>query len=147
MAIKGENGILYIFFEDTYKPVACLTSNSLNTAVSVIESQTKCNPGVIEKQKGTFTYSIDAEGELIDTTTIGGDNLKISQDRLLLLQTNFSSVDWKIDTNVLDASSPKYYGTAIISDLSLTQGAGDELSTFSLTLDGSGEILFTDPND
>lgn len=51
-------------------------------------------------------------------------------------------ITWKLVTGVTGAT---YYGEAIISDLSLDQGAGDELSTFSLTLDGSGDIVETDP--
>ena len=147
MALKGENGILYIYDATIYKPVACLTSNSLNTAVSVIESQTKCFPGVVKKQAGLFSYTIDAEGEYIDTTTVGGDTAKKSHDALFLLQQTRQLVEWKIDTDITDATSVKYYGSALITDLALTQGAGDELSTFSLTLDGDGEIVLTDPND
>jgi len=144
-AIKGENGILYIY-ATTWKPVACLTSNSLNSTLSIIESQTKCNPGVVEKQAGTFAYTIDAEGEYIDTTSAGGDTAKKSHDSLLAYQMAKTLVEWKIDTDITDATSIKYYGNAIISDLNLTQGSGDEISTFSATLDGSGAIVLVDPN-
>jgi len=144
-AIKGENGILYIY-ATTWKPIACLTSNSLNTTVGLIESQTKCDPGVVKKQAGTFSYTIDAEGEYIDTTSVGGDTAKKSHDALLALQMAKTVVEWKIDTDVTDVTSIKYYGEALITDLSLSQGAGDELSTFSATLDGSGAIVLTDPN-
>jgi hypothetical protein len=128
MSIRGEKGILYIY-QTTWKPIACLTSNGLNTTVAMIESQTKCFPGVVKKTPGTLSYSVDAEGEYIDTTTAGGDTA------------------WKIDTNVDDATSVKYFGDAYITDLSATFGSGDELATFSLTLDGDGAIVLTDPND
>jgi hypothetical protein len=147
MAIKGENGILYIWDVNAYKPVACLTSNSLNTAVSVIESRTKCFPGVVKKSAGIFSYTIDAEGEYIDTTSIGGDTSKESHDALLGLQLNKELITWKIDTDVTNATSIKYYGQALITDLKLTQGSGDEFSTFTATLDGDGAISQTDPND
>jgi hypothetical protein len=42
--------------------------------------------------------------------------------------------------------SIKYYGQALITDLKLTQGSGDEVSTFTATLDGDGAISQTDPN-
>lgn len=84
--IKGENGILYIYVTSAYKPIACLTSQSLATSLSVIESNTKCNPGVTTKTAGMFNYTIDAEGEYIDTTTVGGDTTKQSHDALLALQ-------------------------------------------------------------
>ena len=142
LPIKGEAGILYVHDGTIYRPVACLTSNSLNTAVSVIESQTKCNPGQVMKQAGTLSYTIDAEGEYIDTTSIGGDDTKASHDYLLTLQQALAAVTWKLDTGVTDAV---YYGSAILSDLTLDQGAGDEISTFSVTLEGSGAISKTDP--
>jgi len=146
MAILGEKGILYIYTGAAYKPVACLTSNSLNTTVSMIESQTKCFPGVVKKTAGTFSYSIDAEGEYIDTTTVGGDTAKQSHDALFLLQQAKNIIEWKIDTNISDATSVKYYGSGYLTDLSATFGSGDELSTFSATIDGDGAILLTDPN-
>lgn len=147
MSIKGEKGILYIWDTDAYKPVACLTSNSLNSTLSVIESTTKCFPGVVKKTPGQFNYSIDAEGEYIDTTTVGGDDAKASHDALFVLQQNKTKVTWKLDTNVDDATSVKYYGDAYITDLSADFGSGDEVTTFSATLDGDGAIVTTDPNE
>ena len=147
MAIKGENGILYIWGGASYKPVACLTSNSLNTAVSIIESRTKCDPGVVKKTAGVFSYTIDAEGEYIDTTSVGGDDTKDSHDALLVLQQAKQLITWKLNTDVTDAGSIKYYGQALITDLKLTQGSGDEVSTFTATLDGDGAISQTDPNE
>lgn len=146
MAIKGEKGIIYIYTGAAYKPVACLTSNSLNTTVSMIESQTKCFPGVVKKTAGTFSYSIDAEGEYIDTTTVGGDTAKQSHDALFLIQQAKTLVEWKLDTDIDNATSVKYYGSGYITDLSATFGSGDELSTFSMTLDGDGAIVLVDPN-
>lgn len=142
LPIKGESGILYIHDGDLYRPVACLTSNSLSSAVSVIESQTKCYPGVVKKQAGTFSYSIDAEGEYIDTTSVGGETTKASHDYLLQKQMDLVAVPWKLDTGVVSAV---YYGNAILMDLSLDQGSGDEISTFSVTLDGDGAIVLEDP--
>lgn len=140
--IKGELGLLYIHDGTIYRPIACLTSNSFNPSVSVIESNTKCNPGVTIKQAGMFTYTIDAEGEYIDTTSVGGETTKASHDYLFEIMVAKLPITWKLDTGVSDAV---YYGSAIITDLPLTQGAGDELSTFSITLEGSGLVVTTDP--
>lgn len=142
LPIKGELGILSIHDGTIYRPVACLTSSSLSTAVSVIESNTKCYPGVTRKQAGNFSYSLEAEGEYIDTTSVGGEITKASHDYLLTKQMAKTVVTWKLDTGFAGAI---YYGTAILTDLSLEQGAGDEISTFSVTLDGSGEIVKTNP--
>lgn len=147
MAIKGENGILYIWVGTAYKPIACLTSTSLSTTVSVIESNTKCYPGITKKYAGTFNGSISLEGEYIDTTTVNGDTAKQSHDALFVMQKNKETRNWKLDTNVTDASSVKYYGNALISDLSADFGSGDDLATFSATLDIDGEISTIDPLD
>lgn len=142
--IKGEVGILYVHDGTNYRPVACLTSNSLSTAVSVIESNTKCYPGVTKKQGGIFSYTLDAEGEYIDTTSIGGDTAKASHDYLFTKQVDKALINWKLDTGV---SGAVYYGSALISDLSLDMGSGDDLATFSMTLDGDGVIAVVDPLD
>ena len=51
-----------------------------------------------------------------------------------------------IDTNTGDANSVKYFGSGYYTDLTLTAGSGDEVSTFSVTLDVDGAVLYTDPN-
>lgn len=142
LPIKGESGILYVHDGTLYRPIACLTSNSLNSALSVIESRTKCNPGLVIKQAGEFSYTLEAEGEYIDTTSVGGDDTKASHDFLLSKQIAKETLTWKLDTGVTGAI---YYGTAILSELGLDQGAGDEISTFTATLDGSGTIVLVDP--
>lgn len=146
MAIKGEKGIIYIWDATAYKPFACLTSTSLSTTVSIIESNTKCFQGVTKKTAGTFNGSLSLEGEYIDTTTAGGDIAKKSHDALFLLQQSKTKIEWKLDTNIDNANSVKYYGDAFISDLSADFGSGDDLATFSATLDVDGAILLTDPN-
>ena len=147
MSIRGEKGILYIWDTDAYKPVACLTSNGLNSQLAMIESQTKCFPGVVKKTPGSLNNSIDCEGEYIDTTTVDGDDAKTSHDALFLLQQNKTKITWKIDTDIDNATSVKYFGDGYITDLSVTFGSGDEVTTFSATIDVDGAVLLTDPND
>jgi len=43
------------------------------------------------------------------------------------------------------SASLAYFGTGIITSLGLEAPAGDEFATFSLTIDGSGSIVTTDP--
>jgi predicted secreted protein len=140
--IKGETGILYIHDGTIYRPVACLTSTGFNPSVSIIESNTKCNPGVTTKQAGIFTYSLSGEGQYIDTTSVGGDITKASHDFLFTKMVAKLPVTWKLDTGVTGII---YYGSAIITDLPLDQGSGDDLSTFSITLEGSGSVATVDP--
>lgn len=140
--IKGEGLILYIHDGSLYRPVSCLTSNSLDTELAVIESQTKCAPGVVEKQAGAFSYTLTADAELIDTTSVGGDDTKASHDYLLQVQQSKQKVNWKMDSGSTDLT---YYGVGLITSLGLEAPAGDQFATFSLTIDGSGYISTSDP--
>lgn len=140
--IHGKIGILSIWDTSAYKPVACLTSNSLSTALSVIESNTKCDPGNTVRNADQFSYELSADGEYIDTTSVGGETTKASHDWLLVKQMAATDVVWKLDSGLADTI---YYGTAIISDLNLDQPS-DANSTFSANLSGSGAIVLVDPN-
>ena len=140
--IHGKLGILSIWDTSAYKPIACLTSNSLSTSLSVIESNTKCDPGNTVRNANEFSYEISADGEYIDTTSVGGDTTKASHDFLLELQMAKTNVTWKLDSGLADTI---YYGTAILSDLNLDQPS-DANSTFSATLSGTGAIVLVDPN-
>ena len=139
--IKGELLILSVWDSLIYRPIACLTSNSLSETQSIIESQTKCDPGVIIKTPGTYSYELSAEGEYIDTTSVGAEITSASHD---YLHSVFgTTVTWRLATGLTDTAF--YYGTAIIADLSGDFAAGDELATFSASLSGSGSIVEVDP--
>jgi len=140
--IKGDANILYIHDGTIYRPVACLTSNSLATAQEVLETATKCDAGVIVKTAGVFSYSISADGLYIDTGA-SGDVTKASHDWLLIKQMAKATVTWKLDTGLADTAN--YFGTAIITSLNLDSPTNQENATFSATLDGSGTIATTDP--
>lgn len=140
--IHGKLGILSIWDASAYEPVACVTSSSLATQLSVLESNTKCDPGNLVRNADQFSYEISVDGELIDTTSAGGDQTKHSWDQLLVLQMAKTNVDWKYDVGLADTT---YYGTAILSDLNLDQAA-DANSAFSANLSGSGAIVLVDPH-
>lgn len=140
--IKGELLILSVWDSSIYRPIACLTSNSLSETMSIIESQTKCDPGVITRTPGTYGYELSAEGEYIDTTSATGAITLASHD--YLHSTFGTKVDWKLATGLTD--TPFYYGTAILNDLSGSFASGEELATFSASLSGDGAIVEIDPN-
>jgi hypothetical protein len=142
--IKGEGLILYIHDGSIYKPLACLTSNSLDSQLGMIESRTKCAPGVVEKQAGVFTYTLSADAIAIDTTSVGGDSTKASHDFILAVQRSKEIINWKMDSGT---TSLTYYGTGLITSLGFSAPTGDEFATFSLTIDGSGDIATADPLD
>jgi len=140
--IKGELLILSVWDSSIYRPIACLTSNSISETQNIIESQTKCDPGVITKIAGSYTYELSAEGEYIDTTSAGAQITSASHD--YLHEIFGTTVTWRLATGLTD--KPFYYGTAILNDLSADFGSGDDLATFSASLMGSGVIVETDPN-
>jgi len=142
--IKGDVNILYVHDATIWRPVACLTSNSLSETRNVIEAQTKCEPGETLKQSGSYSYEVSAEGNYIDTTSVGAEITKASHDYLRSLMSSGSSFFWKLDTGLTDTAA--YFGTAILSDLEMTSAAGDEFTTFSATLNGSGLIVTADPS-
>jgi len=141
--IKGDVNILYIHDDTIYRPVACLTSNSLATALEVLETATKCDAGNTVKSAGVFSYSISAEGLYIDTTSAGAEVTKASHDWLLVKQMAKATVTWKLATGLTDTAN--YYGSALITDLNLDSPSNSENATFSATLDGSGAIVLVDP--
>jgi hypothetical protein len=142
--IKGELLILYVYDGAAYRPIACLTSNSLSQTRAVIEAQTKCEPGVTEKSSGAMAYSLACEGLYIDTTSATGEQTKASHDYLkeAFMDTGVNFT-WKMDTGLAD--NPAYFGTALLTALDLTLPSGDEFANFTGTLDGSGAIVLVDP--
>lgn len=141
--IKGEAEILYLWDGSAYEPIACLTSNDLSETRNIIESQTKCDPGLITKTPGSYSYEASFEGEFIKPEASLASWVEIAA---YIRDIASSTVTWKITTTYADASTLDEYGTAILSDLSKTSPAGDELITFSGTLSGSGAITNVDPN-
>ena len=138
--LKGEDSVLSIWDGvSAYIPIACLTSNSLSTTLSVLEANTKCDPGNTVRVANQFDYQISLDGHAIDTTV---DTGKYSNTDLLTLQQAKTNVEWKMTTG---HSSITYYGTAIITDLNTDLPNGD-WTTFSATLIGTGAIVTTAPN-
>lgn len=141
--IKGDVLILSIHDGSAYRPIACLTSNSLSESMGVIETITKCDPGVTQKAAGTYSYDISAEGEYIDTTSVGAEITKASHDYMHSIFAAGAEINWKMATGIADTSD--YFGAGYLTELSADAPTGDEFATFSMTLSGNGSIVTTDP--
>jgi len=142
--IKGDAIILSVWDDSIYRPIACLTQNSLQRTKNVIEAQTKCEPGQILRQGGSQSYEVAFDGLYIDTTTaITGEVTKASHDFLMTVMDGTTNSIWRMDTGI--EGTPFYYGTAILSDLSADFAAGDEFATFSGSMSGSGLVVLVDP--
>ena len=140
--IKGDAVILSIWNGvDAYEPIGCLTSNELNITRNVIEAQTKCDPDVIIKQAGSSTSEVPFEAIYIKT-----EDGKTDFDALFefINVVGGTTQDWKMSTDQVTPIA--YYGTAVLSDLTLSASAGDEFATYSGTLSNSGLISKTDPH-
>lgn len=137
--IKGDAIILSLYDgTSAYEPIACLTSNSLSLTRNVIESQTKCDPGVVIKTPGSLSYTLDCEGQAITTEAgLVSVNALITKMNLAVQLTD----TWRMD----DGNGGYYYGTGILTDTTYDASAGDELATFSSTIEGSGLIVTADP--
>ena len=141
--IKGELLILYVHDDSIYRPIACLTSNSLSQSRGIIEAQTKCDPGETIKSTGAMSYNLSCEGNYIDTTSVGSEVTKASHDFMKGYMDSGAEFTWKLDTGLTD--NPAYYGNAVLTELEMTAPSGDEFTTFTATLEGSGQIVTTDP--
>ena len=141
--IKGDVLILSIHDGSAYRPIACLTSNSLSESMGVIETITKCDPGVAQKAAGTYSYDISAEGEYIDTTSVGSEVSKASHDYMHSIFQAGAEINWKMATGIADTSD--YFGAGYLTELSADAPTGDEFATFSMTISGNGSIVTTDP--
>lgn len=139
--IKGEDLILDVWDGIAYKPIGCLTSNSINIAKNIVETSTKCDPGLTIRASGVKSYEIPFEAIYIDTTSVGGDSSKVSHDSLLALFDTDDEQDWRMGTGLAD--NPYYFGSGIFSQLDMTAGSGDEFATFSGSISGSGALPST----
>lgn len=150
----GKNLILSIYNGiDAFEPLACLTSNSMAETMSMLESTTKCDNGKRKILPDTYSANHSFEGELIDTTTSGGNTAKTSWDSLKARFRNGEELLWKLHTVSWNNQDPpvatddgfiKEYGRGYVSDLEIT-GAVGEFITFSGTLEINGAISNTDP--
>lgn len=146
--IKGSNSMLYVWDGDAtaYRPLACITSNSLSSTLSLLESATKCNPSGTEYTADRLNESVSVDGEVIDTTSVGGDSAKASWDHLYSLMKDAADNDTKhvfwYDTGVPDLS---YYFKGYIGELSHEASATDKI-TFSATIQVTGNTDTVDPN-
>lgn len=150
----GKNLILSIYNGiDAFEPIACLTSNSMAETMSMLESTTKCDNGKRKILPDTYSANHSFEGELIDTTTAGGNAAKTSWDGLKTRFRAGEELIWKLHTITwnddpvpvaTDDGFIREYGRGYISDLELT-GAVSEFITFSGTLEINGAITQSDP--
>lgn len=143
MAIQGDVLIFSVYDGLAYRPVACLTNNPFEESREVLESDaTKCDPGVVTKRYGRYSYSVSLEGQYIDTTSVGAEITKASHDFLKTFIRAGTSIEWSMATGITDAATE--YGTAFMENLSVDPPADGD-TTFSCSLQGD-EVAITTVN-
>lgn len=141
--VLGQNEILSVWDDsDSYDPLVCLISHSLNESVDEIAAPlTKCDSGnALVKTPGDYSYEISFEGLYAKAAT---DTLSWVDLRTKLRA--LGTFTWRITTTYADASTDIEYGTGFFSSLEKT-AENKESITFSGSLIGSGSIVAVDPN-
>ncbi|GHE34901.1 hypothetical protein [Sphingobacterium griseoflavum] len=148
--IKGHEGTLARWDAaagtgGAWKPVGCLTSSAYQATMNMLEKVNMCTEGQTVQSPQSMTRSVQIEGEVIDTTDIGGSSIDESFGELRELQeteheTGNADV-WRLSRGPLGY----LYFPGFISDLSDSYAAGED-ATFSATLTVNAKPTETDPN-
>ena|SRR5699024_5434675 len=136
---KGSERVLMILIEGEYLPIGCLTSDSFNEEVDMLNTTTRENNGWETSRPVTQRFSVDFSGLIINTAFAGGDFTKVSYDRLVAIKRSRVLQDWKLMTT--DGQFVHDFKGYIVS-LSDAASSG-ELITFEGSIQGYGEPIFT----
>jgi len=106
----------------TFKPVACLTSNSLTSTVNTIDATSKCGD---EFQPGpSFTQSFECEGFAIDET---GSPAKDSYQQLYAAHAARTVFNMKMGKATPAAGDITYSGQVWISNFDVNADDKDDV--------------------
>ncbi|MDV3461776.1 hypothetical protein CMV04_12225 [Elizabethkingia anophelis] len=132
---------------NAYKPLACLTSNSLSESQEVIKSDpNKCSDAATYSY-GEYSYEASAEGQFLDPTdptATGKASYDWLHDFNKKKRTSKKNIFWRETTVPADGTATYRYGEGIITALELAAPADGD-ATFTMTIQGIGEISHTDP--
>lgn len=132
---RGDLAILYIKFQNEFRPVACLTSNSLSESVESLDTTTTDNAGWVTAVPTNQSYQISFSG--VATRDLAPNNNKISLYTLRSIKRARTIFDWEIRTNNGEFVD---YGKGFLSDISDTAGV-NELVQLSGTIIGFGRLF------
>ena len=142
--IAGKEGTLAVAVGNVWKPVGCLTSSAYSATMNMLEKVNMCTDGQTVQSPGSITRSVQIEGEVVDTTSIGGAGIDQSFEELYELQENEvvtkTPDKWRLSRGPLGY---KYF-EGFISDLSDNYQAGED-ATFSATLTVQAKPTEVDP--
>ena len=118
--------------DGTFKPVACLTSNSLTSTLNVIDATSKCGD---QFQAGpSFSQSFRAEGFAIDET---GTPAKDSYQQLYVAHAARTTFNMKMGKASPTSGDITYSGSVFISAFDVNAADKDDVkftATFTVAL-------------
>lgn len=136
MAETKVSGRDYILLADidndgTFKPVACLTSNSITSTLGTIDATSKCGDSYTPSP--SFNQSIECEGFAIDET---GTPAKDSYQQLYTAHAAKTSFNIKMGKATPTAGDITYSGQVFISNFGVNAADKDDVkftATFVVT--------------
>src|SRR5690606_30992700 len=123
--ITGHEGTLAVAVDDAWKPVGCLTSSEYSATINMFVTANMVTNGETVQKPNNLTRSVQIEGEVIDTTSVGGSGIDQSFDELRELQEtqvtgSKVAAQWRLSRGPLGY----LYFEGYISDLSDNYAAG-----------------------
>ena len=118
--------------DGTFKPVACLTTNSLTSTNDTIDATSKC--GNQYQPSPVFSQSFDCEGFAIDET---GTPSKDSYQQLYTAHAARTSFNMKMGKATPTSGDIVYSGQVFISDFEVNAADKDDVkfsATFVVTV-------------
>lgn len=128
-----------------FRPVVCLTSNSLDVTVNPIETTSKCDDGNASSEAGTMGWTMNADGIIAALTAPDTD--AVSAEELLKIVRSKEPKWWaQMDVDALGASTLIRYGVGRIDSYNETW-ADNESGTFTGAVTGIGALGDQDDMD
>lgn len=143
---NGWKGVLSVWDAtvSSYKPLACLTSTSHSMTGNTKEKVNMCTQGKTITKLQSISETVDFEGEVIDTTSVGGVGVQASLAQLKeLMRAQAASGDSDVFRLSRDFDGYIYFSAQILS-LSDTYSASED-ATFSGQLSIQDDVTETDP--
>jgi len=138
--VNGSDRILFIKINGDYMPIGCLTGNTMDKNVEMMDTTTRENKSWKTSKPMFKDYSISFSGIQVNSTFAGGNFNVASYDRLTQLLDNSILIEWKIQGTIFPIVN---YGKAYLSSLGEINNVNDFMS-FSGVLTGFGKPLVQD---
>lgn len=142
---EDEAGNLSYYDGVAYKPIGCLTNTSYSAAMQYLEKVNYCTGGKTVRIPKGLERTLSVEGELIDTTSVGGNPAKVTGTEMRELQEVQGESGESNIFRLGRADAGYLYFEATISQYDDSFPSGEQ-ATFSMGLDIKDKPSKIDPN-